>query len=160
MTTTVNASNVERFMNNIPSITSDIVDIDNIISAGGDLSVIVGVDVIVKALTRLMLINNRTYLFNPTFGVGLPRYLFEPSDIGTQSTIINAVKTEVAKYETRAQVIPNIIFTDNYNGFILSLKITYMGTTKTANIQVNKDLLQAINNFDTNVVTNSMKRIT
>lgn len=119
-------------------------DMDNKIDYSGDFKTIEEIDVIISSLYTLFLVSEGTYIFDPEFGIGLYRYVFEPVDIGTKSAIEAEISNAIARYEGRAQITFKVLFFRNRKGFRIDFTISYKGQRKQVKMDIDDSLLKTI----------------
>ncbi len=122
-------------------------DIDSDIHSSGDFKTLEGIDSIVKGIVNTLLTCDETYLFDPMYGIGLQKYIFEPCDFITKESIENEVKKKLSKYEDRANVTPSVSFFKNKKGFRIDLVIKYEGQQKSVHINMDESLLKTLDSF-------------
>lgn len=140
------SSRVEEFLKKVPGKRYDIVDIDSDIDQTGDLNKITGIDVIIKSLIRLFTIPKKSYLFDSSIGTSLYKYIFEPADIVTLSSIEKDIATSINRYENRPDVniTFEILFFKNKKGFRVDFQIDYNDQKKDFNISIDESLLKTL----------------
>ncbi len=67
----------------------------------GDVKTVVNLDAIKQSIDTIIYTVPGSRLFEPTFGVGIERYLFEEFSQSTAQTIGKAIEVGLTKYETR-----------------------------------------------------------
>jgi phage baseplate assembly protein W len=67
----------------------------------GDVKTVVNLDAIKQSIDTIIYTAPGSRLFEPTFGVGIERYLFEEFSQSTAQTIGKAIETGLTRYETR-----------------------------------------------------------
>lgn len=134
----------EIFYKKVPGTVDKDIDVDNNIGPDGDLIRLEGIDTIVRSLITLLVVPSRTYLFDPEFGVGLYRYIFEQSDEKTKDSIINAVNGSINRYETRANVTTDVTFYNDRKAFRLDIIIEYNGEKKDISIDIDESILKTV----------------
>jgi phage baseplate assembly protein W len=100
------------------------------IEASGDFQELTSTESILEGLVTILLTSSNTYLFDPEFGVGLYKYIFEPADEITRNSIENEVMDAIRKYENRAKIGFTVHFLSNKKGFRIDLTITNPGKQK------------------------------
>ena len=134
----------EIFYKNVPGTVDKDLDVDNNIGPDGDLIRLEGIDTIVRSLITLLVVPTRTYLFDPDFGVGIYRYIFEQSDEKTKESIINAVNGAISRYETRADINTDVTFYSDKKAFRLDIAIEYRGEKKDISIDIDETILKTV----------------
>ena len=119
-------------------------DMDNKIDQSGDFRTIEEIDVIISSLYTIFLVSEDTYVFDPEFGIGLYRYVFEPVDLGTKTSIEHEINNALAKWEDRANITFKVLFFKNRKGFRLDFNIDYKGQRKDIKIDIDETLLKTI----------------
>ena len=135
---------LEAFLTKVPGKKNELRDIDARVSQSGDLKGLTGVDVIVRSLSRLLLIPQGTYVHDPEVGTSLYKYIFEPVDERTKTSIEQVVAHAIARYENRAKIDFEVLFFSNRKGFRINLFIEYDGRKKTVSVNVDESMLKTI----------------
>ena len=135
---------LEKFKKIVPGNKNLPVDIDCRIGPSGDLKRLTGIDVIVSGIIRILLTSQGTYLFDPQFGLGLHRYIFEPKDEITREKIQSDVQSSLRRYEGRAKIKTNVRFLKNIKGFAVDVTVDYDGQNKKLSINVDESLLRTL----------------
>lgn len=137
-------NSLEKFKKLIPGKKNVPRDIDSKLSPKGDFEELEGIDVIIKGITTILLTSKGTYVFDPEFGLGLHRYIFEPADEVTKNSIENEVRDALKRYEGRVQTNFRVVFLNNKKGFRLDLSIKYQGSYKKVHITFDESLLRTL----------------
>jgi phage baseplate assembly protein W len=135
---------VEDFIKNSPNKNVDIRDMDSIIAPYGDFKELTGVDAVVKSLNTLFLTSEGTYLFDPDFGTGLYKYIFEPADVVTKNAIELEISTALARYETRAKISFEVLFFTDQKGFRINFYISYQGLKRKTSVDIDEQLIKDV----------------
>jgi phage baseplate assembly protein W len=135
---------LEKFVNTIPGKSDVPKDIDCKIVNSGDFQVLEGIDAIVIGILRILLISKGTYIFNPEFGLGLYKYIFELQDEVTKTTIEDEIKYMLNTYENRCSINVNVQFLKNIKGFVINLDIKYQGEKKKVSVQIDENILRTL----------------
>ena len=90
----------------------------------GDLVVSKDASAIKQAIVNLLLTNKGERPFNPKYGSNIRSYLFEPLDYGTAAQIEQSIRSTLAKFEPRIEVI-DIQTYPNYDSNSFSVDMTY-----------------------------------
>ncbi len=90
----------------------------------GDLVVSKDASAIKQAIVNLLLTNKGERPFNPDYGSNIRSYLFEPLDYGTAAQIEQSIRSTLAKFEPRIEVI-DIQTYPNYDSNSFSVDMTY-----------------------------------
>ena len=138
------SNNLERFRKKVPGQKNNPKDINSRIAPNGDFEVLEGLDVIITAVRRLLIISDRTYLFDPEFGVGLHRYIFEPCDDKSLEQLNKEIKRALRRYEDRAKFSVNITQLKDRKGFRIDIEIHYQGDTKRLTQVYDESLLRTV----------------
>jgi phage baseplate assembly protein W len=138
------STKIQKFLNTVPENNGVLKDIDSVIDSTGDFKLLKDIDVIVKSLERLLLIAPGTYPFDPTMGVGIHRFIFEPADSNTQDQIKDLINNAVANFEQRAKIEFDITFLNNKKGFIVDFVVDYQGLRRNSKIEVSEETLNSI----------------
>ena len=136
--------NLSRFYEIAPGSDYELKSIESDIDANGDLREVFDADVIVNSIIKLLSISKGTYLFDPNFGVGIHKYIFEPADLYTKNKIESEVKTAIAIYETRARIDVNISFLSNVRGFKIEINVEMGKIVRKASIDITDSLIKSI----------------
>lgn len=67
-----------------------------------------------RSMRNILSTNSKERLFNPEFGGGLRRFLFEDISVMTADLIKDAVKDSIRKYEPRARVVDVIVISNEF----------------------------------------------
>ncbi len=67
-----------------------------------------------RSLRNILSTNRRERLFNPEFGGGLRRFLFEDISVMTADLIKDTIKDSITKYEPRARVIDVLVVSNEF----------------------------------------------
>lgn len=67
-----------------------------------------------RSLRNILSTNRRERLFNPEFGGGLRRFLFEDISVMTADLIKDTIKDSIGKYEPRARVIDVLVVSNEF----------------------------------------------
>lgn len=135
---------LEKFRKRIPGKKDLPEDIDSQIVASGDLKHLTGIDAIVAGIVRILLTSQGTYVFDPVFGLGLHKYIFEPKDDITREKVQSEVQQALRRYEDRAKITTNVRHLKNVKGFAVDITISYKGEDKRLTINVDESLLRTI----------------
>jgi len=135
---------IEKFFKEVPGSKSEIRDMDAKITQSGDYQGIRGVDVIIRSISRLLLIPTNTYIFDPELGTGLYKYIFEPADMVTKSAIEQVVAQAIHRYENRAKIDYKVLFFKNRKGFRIDLYIEYEGQKRSVSVDINDSMLKTL----------------
>ncbi len=90
----------------------------------GDLVVSKDASAIKQAIVNLLLTNRGERPFNPDYGSNIRSYLFEPLDYGTAAQIEESIRSTLAKFEPRIEVM-DIHTYPNYDSNAFSVDMTY-----------------------------------
>ena len=90
----------------------------------GDLVVSKDASAIKQAIVNLLLTNKGERPFNPDYGSNIRSYLFEPLDYGTAAQIEESIRSTLAKFEPRIEVM-DIHTYPNYDSNSFSVDMTY-----------------------------------
>jgi phage baseplate assembly protein W len=131
-----------EFYASVPGSNYQLKDIDSSINGYGDLTELFDVDVIVNSINKILRINRGTYLDDPQFGLGLEKYLFEPSDRITQEAITQDVRHAIASYEKRARIAVEVAFYSDMKGFEIKIFIEKDGVKKETRVKVTENLIK------------------
>lgn len=145
------ANSLHKFMEKVPGRNNEPRDVDAVIAPYGDLEELHGINVIAKSLFRLFTMVRGDYFMDPVIGLGIHRFIFQPSDSITQQELSREVRDVIRKYETRAKITHSIEYFTNKKGFKLNLFINYEGRMKTVSINYDESLLRTIGRESANV---------
>lgn len=67
-----------------------------------------------RSLRNILQTNTKERLFNPEFGGGLKRFLFEDISVMTSDLIKDAVIDSITKYEPRARVVEVLVISNEF----------------------------------------------
>ncbi len=134
---------LENFNNIIPGNSKTPHDIIPKIDSTGDLKKIKGIDVIITSIRNLLLTSKGTYVFDPEFGVGLHRFIFEMFDERTKEKISAEINAAVKRYERRAKITTNVRrLSGGKKGFRIDMSITYEGENRSVSLNFDESLLR------------------
>lgn len=133
-----------EFYNEVPGSNFSLKDIDSNLDGRGDLRELHDIDVIINSISKILNIQKGTYLFDPEFGVGLHKYLFEPADQKTYDNISREVKNAVYNYEKRAKILVDIKFFSNKRGFVINIGIEMDGERRATSIKIDENLVRSV----------------
>jgi len=137
-------NNLERFRKKIPGKKNIPRDINSKIAPSGDLEELEGIDVIINSVRRLLIISDRTYLFDPNIGVGLHRYIFEQADDRSNEQLERTIRIALKRYEDRAKFTVSVTQLSNMKGFRIDVSIKYEGEEKIVSQIFDESLLRTI----------------
>jgi phage baseplate assembly protein W len=67
-----------------------------------------------RSIRNILSTNTKERLFNPEFGGGLRRFLFEDISVMTSDLIKDAVTDSITKYEPRARIIDVLVISNEF----------------------------------------------
>lgn len=67
-----------------------------------------------RSLRNILSTNTKERLFNPEFGGGLRRFLFEDISVMTADLIKDAIKDSIKKYEPRARIVDVLVVSNEF----------------------------------------------
>jgi uncharacterized protein len=67
-----------------------------------------------RSMRNILSTNTKERLFNPEFGGGLRRFLFEDISVMTSDLIKDAVVDSITKYEPRARIIDVLVISNEF----------------------------------------------
>lgn len=87
-----------------------------------DVPIITNTNAVVESLHNLILTNPGERLMNPTYGVNLSKYLFEPCETYVAGLIVDDLYNAISKHEPRCQNVEVIVepYPDD-NTFIITI---------------------------------------
>jgi phage baseplate assembly protein W len=65
-------------------------------------------------MRNILSTNTKERLFNPEFGGGLRRFLFEDISVMTADLMKDAIKDSIGKYEPRARVVDVLVVSNEF----------------------------------------------
>jgi len=134
---------LENFVETIPGSIRTPYDVLPKVDSTGDLKKIKGIDVIVTSVRNLLLTSKGSYVFDPEFGVGIHRYIFELFDDRTKDNITNDINVAIRRYERRAKITTNVRkMKGGKKGFKVDLDIKYEGENRSISINYDESLLK------------------
>lgn len=138
-------NNLEKFRKIIPGKIYYPKDLENgVISPNGDFEELEGINAIIKNVYRILLTPQKSYVFDPEFGVGLHKYIFELNDDKTVDDLRSHIKTQLARYESRAVIKTNITPLSDKKGYKVDLLISYNGEKKNISLSMDESLLRTL----------------
>ena len=117
------ANQIEEFFKIRASIKEFDSDIDNTITGFPDFVKIKGIDVIIKEIIRSLVIVRGSYVFDPSYGSGLHRYIFEPIDTVTLRNIEREIESAIDRIDTVYTVNYNVRFFKDKKGYRIDISI-------------------------------------
>lgn len=134
---------LEKFRDTIPGNSKTPTDIVPLMDPSGDLKKITGIDVIVTGIRNLLLTSKGSYVFDPEYGVGIHRYIFDLFDERTEELIKSEITGALRRYEGRASVKPVIRkLSGGRKGFKIDLEIKYRGENRSISLSFDESLLR------------------
>lgn len=137
-----NPYDLETFLKEIPGRRYVPRIINDKITPQSDLEELRDINAIVKNVQRILLIEKGTYPFDPGFGVGIYKYLFEPATNETRSKMRNEISQALKIYEPRANCSVDIGFMTGLKGFNVKINIKYKKLEKNITIPITENLLK------------------
>lgn len=131
------------FFNNVAGSTSTLKDVDSVIGADGDLKELKDIDVLIRSIYVALTTVKGTYPFNPAFGLGLHKYLFELSDDITLEYLTREVKNTVSTFEPRAVVKTDIYFSTNRKSIVIDMELEYNKETRKKKIVIDENIIKS-----------------
>lgn len=96
-----------------------------------DVSILQDVDAVKSAVRNIILTNFGERPFNPIFGSGIRRLLFEPLTVITASSIRTFIETALENFEPRIEVIQIDVYADaDNNAFQVTIGFRMLGDTR------------------------------
>ena len=135
---------LEAFLKKVPGSKYELRDIDSRVSQSGDLKSLTGIDVIIKSISRLLLMAKGTYVHDPEIGTNLYKYIFEPVDERTKISIEQVVAQAISKYENRAKIDFEVLFFSNKKGFRIDIYIEYEGEKRNVSVDIDESMLKTL----------------
>jgi hypothetical protein len=94
------------------------------ISAQGDLALVTNIDLLEQRIIHRILTNKNDLIFQPAFGVGLPRYVWAGITQETYSEIKQRILQEIYKEDVVARdPVPEITFSAQHDGIIVFVRV-------------------------------------
>lgn len=137
---------VDKFLKDLPGSQNQLIDIISQIDATGDWKVIQGIDTIIKHILVALLIPKRSYIFNPTYGCGIYKYLFEPADMTTYELLNDEVSDVISgiNISLGVNVTHDILFYRNKKGFQINITVEHDKKQKTVTLDIDESLLKVV----------------
>jgi phage baseplate assembly protein W len=117
--------------------------VDSVIGADGDLKELKDIDVLIRSIYVALTTVKGTYPFNPAFGLGLHKYLFELSDDITLEYLTREVKNTVSTFEPRAVVKTDIYFSTNRKSIVIDMELEYNKETRKKKIVIDENIIKS-----------------
>ena len=125
------ANILNRFNKKSIGIGEDCVDYTDKISADGDFTKVVGLNVILKSWYNLLITPDRTVDHDPEYGCDLYKYVFAQTDTETQHEINDEITYKITTYDNRATIKSSSVhFLKNRKGFVINIVADYKGESK------------------------------
>jgi len=137
-------SNLERFFRERPVQNNRLKTIDSNINSYGDFTELTDIDAVIKNIETDLLINKGTYLFDPEFGVGIHKFVFEPANEFTKTKLEQLISGVVNRNKAHSTVSFQVFFFQNRKGFKINLTVEYKGIRKEKPIMITDKLLRTI----------------
>lgn len=120
------ATNYDKFLRSTIGSDGRLSDYSAKLSPRGDFTRLTGINVILASWNAILSTPHRTMDHDPEFGSGIYKYVFEPEDDQTTETLIDEIKTSLARYDDRA-IIKNVAVTylQNNKGFTINITFKY-----------------------------------
>lgn len=135
---------LDGFFETVPGKQYVLFDVDSVIDPIGDFTRIEDIDVIIRSLTRIFGIPQNTYYMDPDIGTVLHKFLFEPADLVTKTSIDQEIGRVVSRYERRAKITHEVLFFKNKKGFRVNFYVEYQGRKKNVSVIIDEELLKTI----------------
>ena len=131
---------LDRFRKNVAGRKDILVDYVHQISPSGDFRKINDLDVILSSWSNILIIPRGTYLFDPSFGSNLYKYLFEPADDDTRSAIEEEIKYSLLAFDSRANISKiDVSYLPNRKGFIVTITVEYRKQVKDLKVAITEE---------------------
>lgn len=108
------------------------IDVTQWLDSADDFKIVYNLDVIANSIRNLMLTFSDTYVFNPNYGAGIYKYLFELNNDSVRQSLVNKLQDQISIYDERIQVVDLEIADIQNKSFNIKIKINYDGN----NIQI------------------------
>jgi len=96
-----------------------------------DVSILQDADAIKSSVKNIILTNFGERPFNPIFGSGIRRLLFEPLTVITASSIRTFIETALENFEPRVEVLQIDVYADaDNNAFQVTIGFRMLGDTR------------------------------
>jgi len=96
-----------------------------------DVSILQDADAIKSSVKNIILTNFGERPFNPIFGSGIRRFLFEPLTVITASSIRTFIETALENFEPRVEVLQIDVYADaDNNAFQVTIGFRMLGDTR------------------------------
>lgn len=116
------ANILDKFKTSVIGSNSSIYDYNSIISPVGDFTRLTGISVIMNSWSNILRTAIGSYDHDPDYGCDLHKYIFEPQDEDTRSSIIDTIKDRVLKFDNRAKVESvTVDYIKSGKGFVATL---------------------------------------
>jgi len=111
------------------------------ISAKGDFSRVDDIQAILSSWNNILLTPLRSYVFDPTYGSELYKYVFEPADSETAEAIKDEINYRLGLFDDRATVESiDIAFLRNYKGFTFNITAKYEGEVAELSAKIDESI--------------------
>jgi uncharacterized protein len=102
----------------------------------GDIQLVTNVDDIKQSINTIVYTPPGSRLFEPTFGVGIEQFLFEPFTEATGAAIGKAIENGINKYEPRVALQSvNVVMNANLS-YSIAVQYLIIDTQTTSNISI------------------------
>ena len=108
----------------------------------GDITVVTNLADIQQSIQTIVYTNPGSRLFEPTFGVGIEKYLFEPFSQASGLLIGQAIKTGLIKYEPRISV-SSVNVALNESDLSYNITVQYLVIDNQTNDSINIQLTRS-----------------
>ena len=120
------ATNYDKFLRSTIGSDGRLSDYSAKLSPRGDFTRLTGINVILASWNTILSTPDRTMDHDPEFGSGIYKYVFEPQDDRTTESLVNEIKTSLARYDDRARVTNiEVTYLQNNKGFTLDISFKF-----------------------------------
>ena len=133
---------IEEFLKSIPGTKDKNFDMGNTISPYGDWTKLEGVPVVIRRILNQLLISRGTYIFDPTYGESILRFLFEPVDAQTQTQIKATIDEVINQNKGSYNISSEVLYFKDKKGFRISIIIEENGVPKKISLDIDESLLR------------------
>lgn len=139
------SASLEKFRASVAKDRTAPKDIVSKIASTGDYKELRGIDVVVNSIRNLLLTPKRSYVFDPEYGIGIHKYIFEPFDASTKDEIRAEIMDACRRYEGRAYITVKITQMVDMKTFVVNMTVKYEGEERTLSVKYDENLLRTIN---------------
>lgn len=137
-------TNTETFEKTVPGSFNEIMDLEPTIDSNGDFRKLSGIDAIVTDIIKILMTEKGTYLWDPLYGTGLHKKVFEQGDDVTRQSIDQETHEAIKRYNPNIVSLINSNFFNGNKGFAVNISINYNGESRRFTIPFQTDLLRSV----------------